>query len=100
MKNPIPHRGARAMRPAVMAVAVAAVIAGTAGSAAGQGNAAAAVKTHAAVKAHKARHVRKEPKFKHPKLKHGVLTIEGTDASDRASLAGGRAGRAASRRRR
>jgi Ca2+-binding RTX toxin-like protein len=86
MKNPIPLKGSRAMRPAVMAIAVAAVIAGASGIATVQGNAAAAVKTHAAVKAHKSRHLRKEPKFKHPKLKHGVLTITGTDASDAIAL--------------
>ena len=31
-------------------------------------------------------HARKAVKFKHPKLKHGVLTIEGTDANDKIAL--------------
>ena len=31
-------------------------------------------------------HARKAVKFKHPKLNHGVLTIEGTDANDKIAL--------------
>jgi len=59
---------------------VAAVVAGAAGIVAGPGNAAPAPK------ANKASHVRKEAKFKHPTLKHGLLTIEGTKGSDRIAL--------------
>jgi len=59
---------------------VAAVVAGAAGIVAGPGNAAPAPKVN------KASHVRKEAKFKHPTLKHGLLTIEGTKGSDRIAL--------------
>ncbi|HMG98790.1 MAG TPA: hypothetical protein VK546_07715, partial [Gaiellales bacterium] len=50
---------------------------GAAGIVAGQGNAAPAVKTSAA---------HRMDKFKHPKLKHGELTIVGTKASDKLAL--------------
>jgi Ca2+-binding RTX toxin-like protein len=50
------------------------------GIAAGQVNAAAPAE------ARKASHRVKEPKFKRPKLKHGVLTITGTNASDKIAL--------------
>ncbi len=59
---------------------MAAVVAGAAGIVAGPGNAAPAPKVN------KASHVRKEAKFKHPTLKHGPLTIEGTKGSDRIAL--------------
>jgi Ca2+-binding RTX toxin-like protein len=36
--------------------------------------------------AHKALHRFHDPKFKHPKLKHGVLSIEGTNAADKITL--------------
>jgi Ca2+-binding RTX toxin-like protein len=62
-----------------LALAVAAV-AGAAGVAAGNGKAAPA--RHAG----KASHAHKADKFKHPKLRHGLLTIEGTDASDTIAL--------------
>src|SRR5206468_1662641 len=59
---------------------VAAAIAGAAGIAAGPGSAAPV--RHAA----RASHAHKADRFKHPKLRHGVLTIEGTEASDRIAL--------------
>jgi len=68
------------MRLAAWAVAVAAAVAGAAGIVAGQGNAASASK------AHKASYPPGQAKFKHPKLKHGLLTIEGTEASDKIAL--------------
>src|SRR5947207_6738287 len=73
----------RSMRPvwlSASAVAVAAAVAGAAGIAAGPGKAAPA--RHAA----KASHAHKTDRFKHPKLRHGVLTIEGTETSDRIAL--------------
>ena len=75
------ERGSR--RPgwlSASALTLAAVVAGAAGIAAGPGNAAPA--RHAA----KAAHAHKADKFKHPKLRHGVLTIEGTEASDKIAL--------------
>src|SRR5437764_5264003 len=73
-------RSARPVWLSASAVALAALVAGAAGIAAGPGKAAPA--RHAA----KASHAHKTDKFKHPKLNHGVLTIEGTDASDRIAL--------------
>jgi hypothetical protein len=75
--------GSRSRRPlwlSASAIAVAAAVAGVAGIAAGPGNAAPA--RHAT----KASHAHKADKFKHPKLRHGVLTIAGTDASDTIAL--------------
>src|SRR5438876_5184679 len=83
MKNLIRLKGSRSARPvwlSAWAAAVLVAVAGVAGILAGQGNAAPAGK------AHKASHRLENPKFKHPKLKHGVLTIEGTDASDKIAL--------------
>jgi len=62
------------------AATVLAAVAGAAGIMAGQGNASPAVK------AQKGSHRLENPKFKHPKLKHGQLTIVGTDASDKITL--------------
>src|SRR5204863_1791732 len=73
-------KDSRAVGLAASAVAVAAVIAGAAGLVAGQGNAASPTK------ADNASHLLKAAKFKHPKLKHGLLTIEGTEASDKIAL--------------
>src|SRR5215218_7584126 len=70
---------ARPVRQAAWAVAVAAAAAGAAGIVAGYGNAAPALKTD------KASH-HKKAQFKQPKLKHGVLTIKGTEASDKIVL--------------
>src|SRR5438093_8267761 len=82
MKNLIRLKGSRSARPvwlSAWAAAVLVAVAGAAGIVAGQGNAAPAVK------AHKASHL-ENPKFKHPKLKHGELTIGGTEASDKIVL--------------
>jgi Ca2+-binding RTX toxin-like protein len=83
MKNLIRLKESRTARHvwlSASAAVVLAAVAGAAGIAAAQGNAAAAVK------AHKAPHRLENPKFKHPKLKHGELTIVGTDASDKLAL--------------
>jgi Ca2+-binding RTX toxin-like protein len=61
----------------VWAAVVLAALFGAAGIVAGQGNAAPAVKSSAA---------HRMDKFKHPKLKHGELTIVGTKASDKVAL--------------
>src|SRR6266545_1984251 len=83
MKSVIRLKESRAGRPVRLAASAAVVLAavgGGAGIAAGPGNAAAAVKGH------KASHRLENPKFKHPKLKHGELTIVGTEASDKIAL--------------
>ncbi len=80
MKNLIRLKESRAVRLAASAVAVAAAVAGASGIVAGQGNAAPMLN------AAQASHAHKVDKFKHPKLKHGVLTIEGTEASDKIAL--------------
>ena len=79
LKELIRRKELRTPRLAVSAVAVAAVVAGAAGVAAAPGSAAGAAKAHAA-------HPSKDPKFKRPKLKHGLLSIEGTDESDAITL--------------
>jgi Ca2+-binding RTX toxin-like protein len=79
MKNHTRLKESRAVRLAASAVAVAA-LAGATGIVASQGNAASAIK------ADKASHPPKKAKFKHPRLKHGVLTITGTNASDKIAL--------------
>jgi Ca2+-binding RTX toxin-like protein len=80
MKNLIRLKKLRAVRFAVSAVAVAAAVAGATGIVAGQGNAAPGTK------AKKASFPPKESKFKHPKLKHGVLRVKGTEATDKIAL--------------
>src|SRR5436309_16142660 len=83
MKNLVRINESRSMRPlwlSASAVAVAAAVAGGAGIAAGTGKAAPV--RHAT----KASHAHKMDRFKHPKLRHGVLTIEGTEASHRVAL--------------
>src|SRR6266568_7589040 len=83
MKNVIRLKESRRVRPvwrSASAVTLAAVVAGAAGIAAGPGSAAPV--RHAA----KASHAQKKDKFKHPRLRHGVLTIEGTEASDKIAL--------------
>jgi Ca2+-binding RTX toxin-like protein len=61
-------------------VAVAAAVASAAGFVAGQGNAAPAIKVN------KASHLHKKAEFKRPKLQRGVLTVKGTEASDKIAL--------------
>ena len=80
MNNLIRLKASRAARLAASAVAVATAVAGATGIAAGQGNAAPGIK------AQKVSHPSKKVRFKHPKLKHGVLTIKGTEASDKIAL--------------
>src|SRR5690349_807481 len=58
---------------------VAAVVAGAAGVAAGQGQAAS--------KGHDGPPPPKHERFKHPKVKQGVLTVEGTQGDDTIVLA-------------
>jgi Ca2+-binding RTX toxin-like protein len=80
MKNLIRLKASRTARPVWLSVWAAVVLAalfGAAGIVAGQGNAAPAVKSSAA---------HRMDKFKHPKLKHGELTIVGTKASDKVAL--------------
>src|SRR6266536_1193105 len=83
MKNLIRLKGSRTARPVWLSACAAVVlvaVGGAAGIGAGHGNAAPADK------AHKASHRLENPKFKHPKLKHGELTIVGTEASDKLAL--------------
>src|SRR6266498_3678638 len=83
MKNLIRLKGSRTVRPMRLEVLIVAVAAGVvlaAGIVAGGGNAAPAPM------ADKASHWLENPKFKHPKLKHGELTIVGTEASDKIAL--------------
>src|SRR3954453_11258647 len=83
MRNVLRLNDPRSARPvwlSASAVTLAVLVAGAAGIAAGPGNAAPV--RHAT----KASHAHKADRFKHPKLRHGVLTIEGTEASDRIAL--------------
>ena len=80
MQNLMRRKEPRALRSAVRALAVAAGLIAAAGIGAGQGSAAPALK------AHKTPHLCKAAKFEHPKLKHGLLTIRGTNASDKIAL--------------
>jgi len=75
MKNLVRLKESRAWRLTASAVAVAAVIAGATGIAAGQGDAAPPINAPI-----------KNVKFPHPKLKHGLLRIKGTRASDAIAL--------------
>jgi Ca2+-binding RTX toxin-like protein len=77
MKNLIRLKASRAVRLAASAVAVAAVIAGAAGIVAGQGNAAPP---------NKADGPSKNTGPEHAKLKHGLLKVKGTRASDAIAL--------------
>src|SRR5436190_16672944 len=83
MKNFVRINESRSTRPvwlSASAIAVAAAVAGVAGIAAGPGSAAPARN------ATKASHAHRADRFKHPKLRHGALTIEGTEASDTIAL--------------
>ncbi|HEX6660227.1 MAG TPA: hypothetical protein VF065_19195 [Ilumatobacter sp.] len=76
---------ARAVRPASWLAASAVIVAvGVAGAVAAV--VAAPGKAAPAITADKAPHPSEGSKFKHPKLKHGVLTVKGTEASDRIAL--------------
>ena len=85
MNDLIRLKDSNSVRPASWLAASAVIVAlGIAGAvaaiAAGQGNAAPAIK------ADNASHSSKESRFKHPKLKHGVLRVKGTEASDKIAL--------------
>jgi RTX calcium-binding nonapeptide repeat (4 copies) len=80
MKYLIRLKKSRAVGLTASAIAVAAAAFGATGIAAGQGEAAPAIKPD------KPSHSSKASGFKHPKLKHGLLAIEGTDASDKIAL--------------
>jgi Ca2+-binding RTX toxin-like protein len=77
MKHPIRLKASRTIRP-IWLVAVAAAVAG--GIMAGAGTAATSV--HAGPAPYPSRAAR----FQEPKIKHGVLTIKGTKASDKIAL--------------
>ncbi len=68
-------------REAVFAAAVVAVVAAIVGIAAGQGLAAPPIGAK-----HGHGHTPKSERSKHPRVKHGVLTVKGTDASDKIAL--------------
>jgi Ca2+-binding RTX toxin-like protein len=83
MKNHIRRKEARTTRLArlvALAVAASAAVAGAGGTVAGQGNAAPDIM------ARKGSYPTRQAKFKHPKLKHGLLTIEGIATSDKIAL--------------
>jgi RTX calcium-binding nonapeptide repeat (4 copies) len=80
MKTHIRRKPSPAVRLAASAAAVAAAVAGAAGIVARQGNAAPLIK------ADKASHSSEQSGFKHAKLKHGVLRVKGTNASDKIAL--------------
>jgi Ca2+-binding RTX toxin-like protein len=70
----------RTVRLATSATVIAATVLAAAGIMAGRGSAAPALT------AHKASHLRAAAGVKRPRLTHGVLTVAGTDASDRIAL--------------
>jgi Ca2+-binding RTX toxin-like protein len=80
MKSFIRPKGSRSVRLTASVFAVAAIIAGAAGIVAGRGNAAPPITSDQG-----SRPIH-EPKFKHPKLQHGVLRIKGTHESDTVAL--------------
>jgi len=91
-----PHRGSHERRPAQMkhlvritelrTARLAAVLAGAAVAAGAIGIAAAQGTAKPAVSSEKPTHPLKHDKFKRPKLKHGALKIEGTNASEKIAL--------------
>jgi Ca2+-binding RTX toxin-like protein len=80
MKSFIRRKESPAVRLAASVVAVAAIVAGATGIVAGRGNAAPPIE------AGKGSRPFDESKFKEPKLKHGVLIVKGTNASDTVAL--------------
>jgi RTX calcium-binding nonapeptide repeat (4 copies) len=84
MNNQIRPKHSRTVRPGSWLAASAVIVAlgvggGVAAIVAGPGNAAPAIKADKGSQSEK-------PKFKHPKLKHGVLRVKGTEASDKIAL--------------
>jgi Ca2+-binding RTX toxin-like protein len=73
-------KASRTTRRVLLAVTVTAAVAGAAGTMAVQVNAAPAIEGA------KASYPPRAAKFKKPKLNHGVLTIDGTKASDKIAL--------------
>jgi len=81
MRNLNRFKGTRTARPVwLAALAVAVAAAGATGIVAERGNAAPVIK------ADRASYPPRAGKFERPKLKHGVLTIKGTRASDKIAL--------------
>jgi hypothetical protein len=80
MKKLFRLRVSRRARLATSATAMAAAVVAAAGIAAGQGSAAPALK------AHKASHHHTANEIKRPKLRHGLLSVEGSKASDAIAL--------------
>ncbi|HSB38682.1 MAG TPA: calcium-binding protein [Gaiellaceae bacterium] len=80
MKNQIRLKRSRTARLVAPAIAVAAVVAAAGGALAGPGNAAPASKS-ARVSYH-----HHSSGFRRPKLRHGLLSVEGTRAGDRIAL--------------
>jgi Ca2+-binding RTX toxin-like protein len=80
MKNLTQLKASRAVRLAASALAAAAAVAGATAIVAGQGNAALGIK------AEQASYSSKKVRFEHSKLKHGVLRVKGTNASDKIAL--------------
>jgi Ca2+-binding RTX toxin-like protein len=83
MKNRNRRKRSRLTQPARSVAVVAAVVAGAAGFVAAQGKAEPSREAH---KAHETSRLHGTSEFKRPKLRHGELTIEGTDASERIAL--------------
>jgi Ca2+-binding RTX toxin-like protein len=90
MKNPIRLNASRALRLTASALVVATAVAGATGIAAERGQAGLVARAD-----DDASHRLEHAKFKRPKLKHGLLAVEGTDASENIALrlAAGRADR-------
>jgi hypothetical protein len=80
MNNFTRIRASQAVRPVRLATAAVAVVAVAAGIVAGQGSAALPLQMDMSS------HSLNEPAFKQAKLKHGVLTIKGTKASEKIAL--------------
>jgi hypothetical protein len=83
MKNLIRLEESRRLRPVRLAVSVFAVAAVAGAIGAIVTRQAHAASTH---DAHNVSHFREAQKFKKPNLKHGLLTIEGTDAGDTIAI--------------
>jgi Ca2+-binding RTX toxin-like protein len=83
MRNLNRRKRSHATHVAASVAVVAAVVAGAAGIGAGEGHAAPA---HKAQKAHRASYQARQSEFKRPKLRHGVLIVAGTEASDKIAL--------------
>ena len=79
MQKLMRRKESRAVRSAARALAVAAGLV-AAGLVAGQGSAAPALE------AHQAPHLFRVPGFEHPTLKHGLLMIPGSNATDKIAL--------------